>query len=310
MKKFKVVIIVLSVLLIIGAAIGITIVVINKNKIKNENKEEIKSYVEENDIEVTSATDLYEVPIKPYAKDENKNIIDVDGVDFEETKGTFKYYDYDVSEADENGYAIHSFKYDIEIPVKYTVDTSKENPKWYRSLAIPNSIHFDKYTGDVYREKNVSVDGSKISYYNPNNIGADDEFSYTNITWKDQTYKIGVRVEVSAKWDGVKEAEDNNGIKTYTDTCRATAGVFIYAPKDYDGLMVAINKNGTSRAAIEAEMNAYKKYLEEHKDNPESEEERQVKTYKILSSQFGDDSKHNKDEFYIMNVKDIKPVEK
>ena len=310
MKKFKLVIIILAAIIAIGVAVGATIFIVNKNKAKNENKEEIKSYVEENDIEVSSATDSYEVPIKPYAKDENKNIIDVDGVDFEETKGTFKFYDYDVSEADENGYVVYSYKYDLEIPVKYSVDTLKQNPKWYRSLALPNAIQFDKFTGDVYREKNVSVDGSKISYYNPNNIGADDDFSYTNITWKDKTYKIGVRIESSAKWDGVKEVEDNNGTKTYTDTCRSTGGVFIYAPKDYDGLLLAINKNGTSRAAIEAEMNAYKKYLEEHKDNPESEEERQNKTYKILSSQYGDDNKYNKDEFYYINVKDIKPIEK
>ena len=31
---------------------------------------------------------------------------------------------------------------------------------------------------------------------------------------------------------------------------------------------------------------------------------------KILSSQYGDDNKHNKDEFYVINVKEIKPIEK
>ena len=143
MKKSKIVVIILSVLIIMGAAVGIAIVMLNKNKTKNENKEEIKSYVEENNIEATSATDSYEVPIQPYAKDENKNIIDVDGVDFEETKGTFKFYDYNISEeVDENGYAVHSFKYDLEIPVKYTVDTSKENPI-IQAEAINNSNDYN-----------------------------------------------------------------------------------------------------------------------------------------------------------------------
>ena len=119
---------------------------------------------------------------------------------FEDAIASLNFYDYNVSVEDENGYTTTSFKYDIEIPIEYTVDTKQSNEQWSRSLALPMIATFDKYTGDLYREKNETISG-KINYYNIDDIGGTEEMNYTNINWDDKTYKIGVRTEAETKWE-------------------------------------------------------------------------------------------------------------
>lgn len=311
MKKNKVLIILVTSIVATATIIGTVLAIKGRDKNKQPdegNKEEpIISYVEKNNIDISPSQQDYKIPVIPYAKDADKNIISPDGVTFEEAVATFKFYDYEVSEEDENGYANFSYKYDIEIPIKYTVDTSKSNPKWSRTLALPCAVQFDYYTGDVYREKNASVNGTKINYYNTDNIGATEDMNYTNITWEDKTYRIGVRTEAESKWDGSQEVQSADGIKTYTDVCRSTITVYIYAPKEYDGLMIALYKGGTSKEAVIAEMEEYNKYLGEHTEAIEDSENH---TYKLLASKYNDDTKYTKDDFCVIRASDIKSIEK
>ena len=300
MKK-KIIIIVFIIALIIAIITGI-ILFLKPNKTETKEPETKKSYVEEKSIEILSASETYEIPVKPYAKDANKNIVSPDGVNFEDTKASFKFYDYKASEVNEEGNVTYSFKYDVEIPIKYTVDTSKVNEKWSRSLALPMAAFFDFYTGDVYREKNVSLD-NKATFYNINNLNNNEDMSFTTISWDNKEYKIGVRTEIVSKWDGVQEIGNANGIKTFADTQRATINVLVEAPKDYNGAMIALYKGGTSKERVEFIKQQYNKYIEEHKND----ENYVDKTYKILENQYDENAKYGKDEFYVIRLTDVKP---
>ena len=279
----------------------------------NNKESNIKPYVLEKNIKIASSKDEIKIPIKPYARSkDNKMPIDVDGVKFKDTIGTYKFYDYSVSDVDENNYVTYSFKYDVVVPVSYTIDTSKlSNTNWSRSYAFLQANVFDYYTGELYREKNVSVTGNV--YYNSINDEKDD-MAYTNIIWNGQEYKIGVRMENSSKWDGVVRVESLGGIDTYNDTNRITMIAYIYAPKDYDGLMVALSKNGSSKEIILKQIefnNRYNELIkEEQNKNEKSKELTEMenslnKLYKLLDSQYMDVKERIADDFYVIRVNEI-----
>lgn len=278
-KKKKIIIIVL----IIAILLGLLIILL----MKKDNK--LKPYVEEKNIKVLSNQE-FEIPFKPYAKDEHKTPMELDGLIFEDTKGTYKFYDYNITESDEKDYVIYSFKYDVEVPIKYTVDTSKTIRKWTRSYAFLYPVLFDYYTGEVYKERHVALSG-KINYYDAFTEGTED-MEFINITWDNKTYKIGVRIETSSSWDQTTKTSNNN-IDTYNTSNKVNVITYIYAPKDYDGLMLALNKNGTS---IDTVLN---KIVENNKLTNE--------TYKLLDSQFNN-KKNTKDDFYVIKINEIKKI--
>ena len=304
----------------IGTIIGLIIILtfvftlifyfyINNNKKENV----IKPYVEENNIEIVSSTDEFKIPIKPYARNkEDKTPIEVDGVAFEDTIGTYKFYDYSISDVDENNYVTYSFKYDVVVPISYTIDTSKlNNTNWSRSYAFLQANVFDYYTGELYREKNISVTGN-LNYYNIDDVI--DDMAYTNITWNDKEYKIGVRMESSSKWDGVTKVNSSQGIDTYNDTHRLTMIAYIYAPKDYDGVMVSLNKNGTSKDIVLKQIefnNRYNELIKEEENKKDKSTElnemknKLNKLYKLLDGQYMDIKERTVDDFYVIRVNEI-----
>ena len=284
-----------------------------KNGGTNQKENIIKPYVEENNIEIASSTDEFKIPIKPYARNkEDKTPIEVDGVAFEDTIGTYKFYDYSISDVDENNYVTYSFKYDVVVPISYTVNTSKlNNTNWSRSYAFLQANVFDYYTGELYHEKNFSVTGN-VYYHDINN--ENDDMAYTNITWNGNEYKIGVRMESSSKWDGITKVNSSEGTDTYNDTNRTTINAYIYAPKDYDGLMIALNKNGTSKDIVLKQIEFNNKYNELLKDEQNSGEksnelveiEKKLnKIYKLLDEQHMDIKERNKNDFYVIRVNEI-----
>ncbi len=198
------------------------------------------------------------------------------------------------------------------VPISYTVSTSTVNQNWFRSYAFLQANVFDYYTGELYREKNV-VNNGKVSYYNPNGNN-DEDMQYTDVAWNGKTYRIGLRMESSSKWDGIIKGKSADGKDRYNDTNRVTVNAYIYAPKDYDGLMVALNKNGTSKDDVLKQIkynNKYSELLEEEKksgtkSNELIEIEKELsKVYKLLDTQYKDIAERNKEDFYIIRVNEI-----
>ena len=69
-------------------------------------------------------------------------------------------------------------------------------------------------------------------------------------------------MESSSKRDGITKVNSSEGIDTYNDANRLTMNAYIYAPKDYDGLMIALNKNGTSKEIVLKQIEFNNKYNE------------------------------------------------
>lgn len=306
MKKKIIIISLIALLLVIGLIILIIC-------IKKDKKSTIKPYVEENNIKVVSSKDEFKIPFEPYARDKtDKSPIDIDGVNFEDTIGIYKFYGYNESDVDENNYVTYSFKYDVVVPISYTIDTSKlNNTNWSRSYAFLQANVFDYYTGELYREKNISVTGN-LNFHNINDVT--DDMAYTNITWNDKEYKIGVRMESSSKWDGVTKVNSTGSIDTYNDTNRLTVIGYIYAPKDYDGVMVSLNKNGTSKDIVLKQIefnNRYNELIKEEENKKEKSNEltqmenKLNKMYKLLDTQYMDKNKRKNKDFYVIRVNEI-----
>ena len=301
MKK-KIIISVSVILVVIVAIIGVIRWINSRNP--KEKIEEIvaKPFVEENNIQILSTEDEYKLPVEPFAVDENNNIVNVDGFNLEKSTATFKFYDFDVSEEDENGYVVYSFKYDLEVPITFTVDLSKTNPYWRYNFSIPDLIKFDYYTGEIYKDKTIGLND-----YNTYNIGSTEDMNYTDISWNNKTYKIGVRTESKSKWDGYEEVQTVDRIKTFLDTYRATMSVFISTPKGYNGLMGAFHKAGASLSDFLAEKESYNNYINEQKDD--TDEEKQNTTMTVFDCNYDPEIKYSKDDLYVIKLTDIKPKE-
>jgi len=301
MKK-KIIISVSAILVVIVAIIGVVLWINSRNT--KEKIEEIvaKPFVEENNIQILSTKNEYKLPVEPFTIDENNNIVNIEGFNIEKATATFKFYDFDISEEDENGYVVYSLKYDLEVPIKFTVDLSKTNPYWRYNFAIPDLIKFDYYTGEIYKDKTIGLND-----YNTYNIGTTEDMNYTDVSWNNKTYKIGVRTEAKSKWDGYKEVQTVDVIKTYSDVYRATMSVFISVPKGYNGLMGALHKDGASLSDFQAEKKSYNNYINEHKDD--SDEEKQNTTITLFDCNYNPEKKYSKDDLYVIKLTDIKPKE-
>ena len=284
-------------------------------KKKNED-EKSKSYVELNEINVTSAQNIFKVSFKPYARDKEKNPINVEGVTFNTAVGTYRFYDLNESLVDENGYITYSYKYDAVVPIKYNVSKSDKghNKEWARSYAFLQANVFDYYTGELYKEKNVA---SSNVHYNDLDKKENLDIAYTNITWEDKIYTIGVRNEVSSKWEGIKKVESHEYTNTYTDTNRVTVTTYVYAPKDFDGLMISLNKNGTTKELVINQKNENNRINELMKanENKTEKDEEYIKMeeelnhlYKLLDKQYYYLTEPKKEDYYVFRLKDITKI--
>ena len=309
-KNNKKKIIIISIIVAILLIIALIILLLPK---KEKEKE---PYVIEKEIEILSAKDEYTTTAEPYFKDENKNVIDVDGITVKISTITYKFLDYAVSEPDENNYVIYSFKIDATTPIEYTEIANKKYPYHKYTYLFSQPSIFDYYTGDICKEKHVSTNNT-VNFYDINDH-KDEDMAYTDITWKDKTYKIGVRIELSAKWDGIQKEKNNDGTNTVRDTHRSTVNMYVYAPKDYDGLMIFLKKSGTTKQDfldILDYSNKYNELVKEYNETGEKSseltkmEENNNKTFKLLENKSGDGSEYPKDSFYVLRVNDITPKE-
>ncbi|MBR6033246.1 MAG: hypothetical protein IKP28_00590 [Clostridia bacterium] len=275
----------------------------NQTSNKAENNKKTTAYVEKNNIKVLSATDNYTNPVYCYTtnREETKDLVDV-GVSFEKTSASYKFYDYSVSKADKDGNVTVSFKYDMTVPIKYTRTDYSNKINYYYNVMQSSPVLFDYYTGEEYLLNEYSASASEDT----------KKMKYNEIKWENKTYKIGVRADTVIKWNGKETVSEN----VYADTKNTTITYYISVPQSYDGLMVAIQKNGVTKQDFEDTRNYNKKYndLKEQaeKTGEKSKEliewEKKANTMIKLFESRIENKKYTKDDFYVFKVKDIKPA--
>ena len=274
-----------------------------------------KPYVKANKIEILDVNKEYSVPVEFYTKDTNGNLIDVPEVTLDKSKANYRFYDYEVSEPDKDGYSVYSFKIEVKAPLTYTLDINNFKTSFRYTFLLQQPGVFDYYTGDLCKEKNVSVN-SRVNYYDRSDK-IEGDYSFTNIKWKNEEYKIGVRMESSVKWSGAEVVSEENSIQTKKDLDTTSINVFIYAPANYDGLMLSLRNTGTSKKDFINNSDKKKKYdklLSEYNETGvkskelEEMEKESNKVYKLLEA--ADGKKIDKKDIYVFRISDIKPKEK
>ncbi len=271
-----------------------------------------KPYVIEKGIPILSADEEYSISTEPYFKDANGNVIDVDGTTWSISKVTYKFYDYSVSEPDEDNYVTHKFKIEAKTPIEYLEENNRNYPYHKYTFLFTQPSIFDYYTGTIFSEKHVSKNNT-VNYHDINSNN--DDMAFTEVTWEGKTHKIGVRVESSMKWDGIKKTDNGNGTSTIKDTSTTNIEINIYAPKEYDGLLTFFKKKETTKQDLLDQLdynNRYKELVKEAEktgvksDELKDMEERNNKHFKLLESKTKDKEELKNDTFYVIRVSDIK----
>lgn len=266
-------------------------------------------YVVKKDIEIISPNKTYNSGIDPYTLGEDGYVMEIDGVSFDKTEATYKFYDYEVSKEDKDGNVIHNFMINIDAPIVLIYDAKKDLPKYRYSYTF-NQIHmFDYYSGDVYKIKHSS---DEVRHYDFSET--DDDMKYTTIKWNNKKYKIGVRIDSIASWDNADTSNDGNRVYTLKNANHITSKVSVKAPKDFDGIMFYLKKNGPTHESVLKDDEKKKKHIElkdKYKETGKKSKElikienESKKVYKLLESS-GSDEERDKNDFYVFKISDIK----
>lgn len=274
----------------------------------NNNSKKELPFVEKHNIDILSFDDNYKNPVYFYAQD-NMNIeTTIDGLKFEDSEALYKFYDYNVSNADDE--TIYSFKYDFEVPMNASINRQIPYLRYGYGIVFP--VFFDYYTGEEYKIRLATVDENHIVSYDMTDEEEDKDedytFKYTDIKWDGKTYKIGVRTETYSKWDGLNITTEN-GQTIYKDTDRATVTVYVKTPKDYDGVMIAIFKPGSYKESHDIQHQQYLKYIELLSDYAVSQvkseelieyENNKKRVINLFESSYDKNKKYTKDDFYVI----------
>ena len=279
----------------------------NTNTNTNETKKETETktaepYVKLQNLEILTTANTYSTPTYNYTTSKaDQNTKKDYGVTFEKSSAKYKFYDYTVSEPDKNNNVQISFKTDIIAPIKYSWPqgtTFPEDYYYYSEEITPNL--FDYYTG-VYYSSN---------YYSDSDSKDNRTYKYTDINYNGKTIKIGLRIDSTTKWDGVKsESETCN-----SDTHRTRLTYYITAPKGYSGMLVSIYKKGMSEELYNKKIEAKTKHKELEKQATETGKKSAElleleKPQKLLETHLKD-FKYEKNDFYIFNINKITPSQK
>lgn len=270
-----------------------------------------RPYVIAKGIKVSSPNDEYSITVEPYFKDENKNVIDIDGMTWKKSTSKYRFYDYTVSEPDEDNFVTYKFKIESKTPIEYIEENNRDYPYHRYTFFFRQPSIFDYYTGTIFNEKIVSIDNT-TNYYNVKTT--EEDMAFTEVTWKNKTYKVGVRAESLFKWDGINKTDNGDGTKTVRDTATLSVEIIIYAPKEYDGLMVFSSKKGTSKQDLFDQLEYNKKYNELVKEAEETGkksneliemEENNSKHFKLLEARSKGEKDLKNDSFFVIRVSEI-----
>ena len=263
-------------------------------------KEKPIPFVEKYNIEILEPKE-YSSPVYLFAVDLRNNYLD-DDFKFNDSNSTFNFYDLKIENHDD--YDIYTFKVDSTVPVEYK--TTYEG-KYTYSYSSVEPVMFDYYTGEEYKKGIIATNkvvGIDVSSSN-------NEMQYTTIKWNGKKYEIGILAKYISEWDGNVLNMEN---ETYSDTSRTLTLYTIKVPKDYDGLMMAILKKGSTKESFKLYNERYERYLklkdEEQETGKKSKELIEMekdnsRIIKLFDSKNDKNKKYTKDDFYVFRVNDI-----
>lgn len=278
--------------------------------------EEVKElpFVEAKNMTVSAADKEYENPAYGFIVDEDYNILEVPEIVTEAGPQKFRFHNLRIENADDG--VIYSFDYDTSIAM---VTKAKPTPyNWYYVNHSIRPVFFDYYSGNAFKENNVSLDNGMIIVDNTANKDiSDDNFAYTEVSWDGTTHKVGIYQEVLSSWDPEPQYEED-GWKVYKDKSVSNYKVYIKTDKEYDGLMIGILKTGADKQKYLKSTAYYSRYnellAEAEKSGKKSEEllkyeERINGTLSLLESAYDESLIYEPDDYFVIRVAEIPVAE-
>ena len=313
-KKRRKKIIRLFIITFVLTVLLVLLIIFNKNSYSKNT-----SFITKNSIILSSITDKFEAPIYSFAIDKKDKPIEVEGLEFLDTDITYKFYDIkrDVLEDDN---VLITIPCEMETELEYVIEDDVEN-NWIYTYSYSPVIAFDYYSGDIYKEKTIS--DSKLVLLDQGNNTKDkknkdknkkeDQMVYTEQVYNDEKITVGVlNNSVKSNWgSNIYQGNKSDG-KHFKVNNTSTMIIYIKAPKNYDGLALAINKNGATKETWEREYADYIKLADLQEEakktgekSQELEELENPSIHKLLDEDDELRKEYDKDDFYVIRLADI-----
>ena len=192
------------------------------------------TYLEEQGCEyVTSASSLT-APSFIYQETE-EGLRKYDGtLETEQQDAIYSLKSCEISDPDLDGNVTYSVEYTVTVPTKFGIVTDSVEAKktWYYNWKIYELMLCDDYTGQIFTQQ--SLFGEEGLRYD------------SDVEWNNMTFHISGNIE--AEWVNDEDWEVSYSPLTATTWAEAFAiGTFhlnITVPKEYQGLVLALDKNG------------------------------------------------------------------
>ena len=284
------------------------LIIINKNNY-NENT----SYITKNSITISSPETTFKAPIYSFAVDKKEKPIEIDNLIFLDNYITYRFIDAK-REVLDDGNVMISVNCEMDAEIDY-IEKDDIEEDWFYTFSYAPAFSFDYYTGDVYLEKTIADSKTILMGEGKTKNSQKEEMATTNLTVKNKEIKISVlNNEISNKWgSNIYDGKDADG-RRYKATNKSIIVMYFKVPKDYDGMMIAINKKGSSYESWKKDFDRYTKLvsLQEEfektgkKSNElESLEKEKTTVYKLLDNNNEKRKDFTKDDYYVFRVIDL-----
>ena len=186
----------------------------------------VKAWAEENNI--TLSAKEVEIPYYAYAKLDG---VETDEIDVSQFNAKYFVPTVTVTDADEEGYVIYTVEYKINFPyyAEIPVHITNFNPYY----TVETFYAMDYYTGIVFASSDLTEDNEQ-SYNLSSTFEWDGNTNTVSVAENGQMTKLSENAEYidDTRWKLEQEYEWNGVIS-------------ILAPKDYDGLVLYLDMNGS-----------------------------------------------------------------
>lgn len=264
---------------------------------------------------LSNLTDEFKIPVYSHAVNSEGKEVEPQGLKFIQKDGTYKFRDIQVSEPDENGNVKVTITYDQSVEVDFI--SSNTDKDWYYTYSCISFALFDYYTGEIYRIKSVNDGDNTTNILNEGIYTSAEgaEPAYTDINFNGKTTRVGIlRRFMQGVWQDVKLIEETPEGNHYLAVQDSTIAIDVTIPKDYDGLMLFINKEGNDQKDAREEFEKYEKLVALQKDAQEKGvksqelidiENEKNQIHKIIDSNDEKRKDRKPEDYYVIKVSDF-----
>ena len=297
--------IILAIVLIIPLVL---LIIINKNNYNTNT-----SYITKYNITLSKASNSFMAPIYSFAVDKDNNPIEIKNLKFLNNNITYSFTNIKREILDDDNELI-SVSCNMEANIEF-VELDDINEEWYYTFSFSPAFSFDYYTGDIYLENTISNDKTIIMREGKSNNDKNEEMAITDLTFKNKKISIGrLNKELQDKWSSTIYDGKNDDGRHYKSVNKSTFIMKFKMPRNYDGILIAINKNGSNYDTWKKSYDYYRKIVSLQNDYEKTGkksieldnlEKENKNVYKLFDDKNEKGKDFTKDDYYVFRLIDL-----